>query len=225
MSFGIGGFCDDTHDVQSETAINDGQWHFICCTRNGTTGEYKIYVDEGQAQDSHELFPVYPRQPLPMYLASINSEPGKFLNDRIDELAFFDHVLAQNEIDLIRIHGIQVPARAMRIAPTENVAVPYQTLLQWTHPGIVESYRLYLDTDPLRVADPNLPWQTLLIAGEQIQPASPSDPNAFFLFDQVQIGTDYYWRVDSLVSNNWLALPAANPRWNIHTWTKGEVCG
>jgi hypothetical protein len=226
VSFGIGGFCDDTHDVQSETAINDGQWHFICCTRNGTTGEYKIYVDEGQAQDSHELFPVYPRQPLPMYLASINSEPGKFLNDRIDELAFFDHVLAQNEIDLIRIHGIQVPARAMRIAPTENVAVPYQTLLQWTHPGIVESYRLYLDTDPLRVADPNLPWQTLLIAGEQIQPASPSDPNAFFLFDQVQIGTDYYWRVDSLVVEpNWACtLPDSNdPCWNIYTWTKGEV--
>jgi hypothetical protein len=161
-----------------------------------------------------------------MFLASTNNEPGKFFNGRIDELAFFDHVLIQNEIDLIRIHGVHIPGKSVLVAPPIDAVVPYQTLLQWTHPDAVASYRLYLDTNPLRVAEPNLPYQPMIIGGQEVLPASATDPNASFLFDDVQVNTDYYWRVDSLVIEpNWLCvIPETNePCMNIYTWTRGDV--
>gem|GEM_PF-2215855 len=224
--FGIGGFCDDVYDVQSVTSINDGQWHFVCCTRNGTTGEYKIYVDEGPAEEVRVWTPVYPRKPVPMYLASTNNEPGKFLNARIDQLAFYDHVLTQEEIDAVRLHGIHPPAKAVRLNPSPQVPVPYQILLQWTNPDRVGLYKLYLDTDAGRVAEPNLPAEPMLIGGMEISPASPTDPNGSFLFDAVEPNRTYYWRVDTcVIEPNWLCvIPETNePCWNIHTWVKGDV--
>lgn len=224
--FGIGGFCDDVYDVLSLTPINDGQWHFVCCTRNGSTGEYKIYVDEGPAEETYSLTPVYPRKPLPLYLASTSGEPGKFLNAWIDQLAVFDHVLTQTEIDGIRLHGIHPPLKAVRISPLPDPPVPSQVLLRWTHPNRVESYRLYLDTDPARVAEPNLPAVPMLIGGLEIAPASSSDPNGSLLFDGVEPNQTYYWRVDTLVIEpNWLCvIPDTNePCWNHYTWVKGDV--
>lgn len=225
-SFGIGGFCDDTYDVQSVTPINDGQWHFVCCTRNGTTGEYKIYVDEGPAEDARFHLPVFPRKPVPMFLASTNNEPGKFLDGRIDELVFYNHVLTQMEIDLLRIYGVLLPGKAVLIAPPIDAVVPYQVTLQWTHPNVVDTYKVYLDTNPLLVAEPNLPSQPMILEGEQVPPASPADPNASRLFDSVEVGSDYYWRVDTLVIEpNWACLiPETNePCWNIYTWVEGDI--
>jgi hypothetical protein len=225
-AFGIGGFCDDVYDVHSSSPINDGSWHFVCCTRNGTTGQYAIYVDEGPAEEVHVLTPVYPRKPVPMYLASTNNESGKFLNASIDQLAFYDHVLTQAEIDAIRLYGIHPPAKAVRLNPPPDSPVPYQILLEWTHPGPVLLYKLYLDTQPDRVADPNLPAEPMLVAGEEILPISPTDPNGTFLFDAVEPNQTYYWRVDTCVMEpNWLCIiPETNePCWNIRTWVKGDV--
>ena len=42
MAFGVGN--PDT-TITSTTAINDGEWHHVTATRDGTTGEIKIYID------------------------------------------------------------------------------------------------------------------------------------------------------------------------------------
>ena len=225
--FGIGGECDETYDVQSVTAINDGLWHFVCCTRNGTTGEYKVYVDDGPAEDSRQHLPVYPRKPVALYLASVNNEPGKFLNGFLDELVFFDHVLSQGEIDALREHGVFLPSKAVLKSPANGTAnIPYQAALQWTHPGIVNRYKIYLDTNAQLVEEPNLPYQPMLLEGTELFPASSTDPNASYIFDPVEINQEYYWRVDSLVAEpNWSDInPDSNePGMDVYTWVKGDV--
>ena len=40
------------------SVITDGKWHHIAATRNGTTGESKIYVDGILKETSTKLFTV-----------------------------------------------------------------------------------------------------------------------------------------------------------------------
>lgn len=207
--FGIGTvICEDTIDVLSTTPINDGQWRFICCTRDGTTGEFSVYVDAGGPEDSRVLSPAYPLQPVPMYLASTNEESGKFLNGALDDLMFFDHVLTQREIDLIRELGILYgPAVAVYPQPLPDPGgynVPSGSTFQWysgySGPGVVDRYTLRIDSEAANLTDPNesgmgdyLVWQ------EDILPQSPADSNAFHVVYGIQDNTTYYWRVDTLV--------------------------
>lgn len=225
-AFGIGAICEDETAIRSGTPINDGQWHFVCCTRDGYTGVFKIYVDEGPAESEDQYTPVFPRDARPMYLAAVQNEAGKFLNGILDELVFYDHVLGQEEIDDLRRHGVNLPGKAELIAPADGADnLPYNTVLQWTHPDLVERYKVYLDTDAQLVAEPNFPYQPMLIGGEEIFPASGMDPNAMLVFDP-QINTDYYWRVDSrVIEPNWSYInPDTNePYYDIYTWVKGDV--
>lgn len=225
--FGIGGFCDDTVDALSNTAINDGLWHFICCTRDGYTGEYKIYVNGGPAEDSRIHQPVYSREPVQMYLAAIDNEAGKFLKGDLDEVAFYDHVLSQEEINDIRENGIWIPARAVLISPSDKSAnVPYQTDLQWTCKGdsILEKYCVYLDANRNLVEDPNVPGNPMLIEGQEVWPVSGTDPNGSLFFSPVSIDTEYFWRVDTLVTEpNVYYTIGGEPVWNVHRWIEGDI--
>ncbi len=226
-AFGIGAVCEDETAIRSQTPINDGQWHFICCTRDGTTGEYRIYVDDGWAEDADVYTPAVAREPLPMYLASVQGKEGYFLNGRLDELVFFDHVLSQLEIDYLREHGVYLPQKAELLAPADGaVHIAYQTNLRWSHPDIIDRYRVYLDTNPEIVNEPNLPNQPMLLEGIEILPASETDPNGMLLFNPVAVDTEYFWRVDSrVIEPNWSYInPDTNePYWNSYTWVKGDV--
>lgn len=229
VGFGIGTvICEDTVDVLSTTPIDDGQWHFVCCTRDGTTGEYSVYVDAGGPEDTRILAPAYPLQPVPMYLASTNEEPGKFLNASIDELMIFDHVLTQREIDMIRDEGIlyrpAVPVYPKPLPDPDGLNVPSGSIFQWysgySGPGVVDRYTLRIDSDLARITDPNEPGMgDYLVWQEDILPQSPADSNALWTVYGIQDDTTYYWRVDTLVLDPNIAT--MNPE--IPHWIEGPV--
>lgn len=230
--FGIGGDCSPTEDVISTTPINDGLWHFICCTRDGTTGEYAIYVDQGGPEETLSYLPGVDRKIVPMYLGSVNEEIGKYLDGTIDELMFFDHVLTQTQIDLIREYGCvwgpAVPIYPLPLPDPGGLNIPADIDLQWTSlyqgPGDLE-YTLYLDTKQSRIQDPNLSEKGLyLIWQEGVLPASATDPNAFWSYLPIQAETAHYWRVDTLVwEPNENSPDPNNPLLNIPVTIPGPV--
>jgi len=96
-AFGVGG--SDTGDVtiQSTTAVNDGYWHHIAATRNGTTGEMCLYVDG--ILEASAIGSVGPKNAQPRILVgSMNFRDGKYLRGYFDEICFYDQVLFASDI-------------------------------------------------------------------------------------------------------------------------------
>lgn len=107
VAFGVGGA--DTGDVtiRSTTAINDGYWHYIAATRDGTTGKIKLYVDgvlEASGTGSTGLKDAQSR----ILIGSMNEEPGKYLRGAFAQLRFYDKVLFDDEITALA--NTKVPA-------------------------------------------------------------------------------------------------------------------
>jgi hypothetical protein len=234
VGFGIGApICEDTRDILSDTSINDGEWHFVVCTRNGKTGEFQIFVDQGGPESCDTLVPVYDLKPVPVYLGatiydSPIPEPGRFLNGSIDELMFFDHVLGPHEMEMIRtfntLYRPPVPLYPRPLPDPQGENVPSGSLFQWVSdysgPGVVDRYRLRVDSNLSRIIDPNdgdpsdyLVWQ------DDILPRSPTDPNASWTVHGIQDETPYYWRVDTLVLEPNTPFPTPP----IPVWMRGPV--
>ena len=94
-AFGVGN--PDT-TITSTTKINDGQWHHVAATRDGTTGQMQLFVD-GTLQAS-TLGPTGLRNtPSNLRLGSLQTlVPGGFFNGVLDEVRIYDRVLASGEI-------------------------------------------------------------------------------------------------------------------------------
>ncbi len=88
VGFGIG---DPDITLTSSAVVNDGSWHHIGATRNGDTGEMRLYVD-GVLQGMADGSPV-PRTASPtLHIGSLRTGIG-YLAGGIDELRLYDGVL------------------------------------------------------------------------------------------------------------------------------------
>lgn len=97
VAFGVGedGGADTT--IKSTTRVNDGYWHHLAATRNGSTGLMELYVDGVlEASDTGSTGPkdAQPR----MLLAGLNLEDGKFLTGWFDDVRAYDRCLLVSEI-------------------------------------------------------------------------------------------------------------------------------
>jgi hypothetical protein len=82
--------------VASKTDINDGRWHHVAATRDGKSGELKIYVD-GAAEGGASA-PRGPRKETTrLTIGTLQTGDGRFAGE-IDDVRLFTRVLGADEI-------------------------------------------------------------------------------------------------------------------------------
>lgn len=97
FAFGVGG--PDT-TLKSGTSINDGRWHHVAATRNGTTGMMQVYVDG--TREATGTGPAGTRVATPsLYIGEIRTGGNHFEGD-IDDVRIYDRVLESSEISDLR---------------------------------------------------------------------------------------------------------------------------
>ena len=85
--------------------ITDGNWHHIAATRNGTTGELKIYVDGTLKASTIKQFTVDFSSPTAK-LSIGNMNNSYLLNGTLDEAAIFNKELTAGEITTYYNNGL-----------------------------------------------------------------------------------------------------------------------
>ncbi len=91
-AFGVG-----TATIKSTKAINDGQWHNISATRNGTSGVIKLYIDG--ALEATGTGPTGSLNALPLMLVgSMDLRTGEFPTGWFDDIRFYDNVIGVSDI-------------------------------------------------------------------------------------------------------------------------------
>jgi hypothetical protein len=106
VGFGVGG-PDVT--ITSTSAINDGQWHHIVATRNGTTGGLQLYVD-GNLQATGAGSALTRTAPVSLRLGCLQSGYNNFAGS-LDEVRLYNYVLTTNEISTLANQGSMLVAR------------------------------------------------------------------------------------------------------------------
>ena len=102
----IGIQAGDFPAARSAQPINDNQWHHVAFTRNATTGRVEVYVD-GQLSGSATSGTGVKTTPF-RSIGRIEDTAGthEYFNGRLDELAIFDRVLSQGEIQSLRMTNV-----------------------------------------------------------------------------------------------------------------------
>jgi hypothetical protein len=86
-------------------AVSDGQWHYVTATRNGTTGESKIYVDGSLRQTNVKTFTVdFSSTTTNLCIGSLNNL--YLLAGSLDEIAFHNVELTLEEIHQHYTNGL-----------------------------------------------------------------------------------------------------------------------
>jgi hypothetical protein len=105
VAFGVGS--PDT-TIASTSAVNDGAWHHVTVTRNGTSGAMQLFVD-GELQAS-ATGPAGTRS-APTFLRIGSLRPGSgFFGGSLDEVRLYSYVLAPTEVTKLARVGNQVVA-------------------------------------------------------------------------------------------------------------------
>lgn len=101
VALGIGN--PDT-TITTTNSVNDGQWHHIAATRDGTSGQMLIYMDA--FLQASGLGPLGTRDAPPaLRLGSIQAGySGDFLNGTIDDVQLLNRVFATLEIPSLMNH-------------------------------------------------------------------------------------------------------------------------
>jgi hypothetical protein len=133
-AFGVGN--PDT-TITSTTPINDGQWHHVGATRDGTSGQMQLFVDGVLQADA--LGPVGAKTSPPnLHLGSLQTGVvDGFLGGVLDEVRIYDRVLGAWEIGALA--GI-APAAPTGLSAT-SVALG-QVSLWWMAVAGVSGYNL-----------------------------------------------------------------------------------
>jgi hypothetical protein len=98
-------------------AVSDGQWHYVTATRNGTTGESKIYVDGSLRQTNVKTFTVdFSSTTTNLCIGSLNNL--YLLAGSLDEVAFHNVELKPEEIQQHYNNGLSGQGYFETIVPT-----------------------------------------------------------------------------------------------------------
>ncbi len=98
VHFGVGFGPDVTITSPGATPLNDGQWHHVAATRDGTTGAMILYVDGVQASSGAGSTNSRTASPN-LRIGSLQSGvAGRFFNGLIDEVTVFDRTLSAGEV-------------------------------------------------------------------------------------------------------------------------------
>ena len=91
--------------ITSTTVINNNQWHHCVATRSAITGEMKVYVDGGPAENSITTTTTSLTTPTRITIGMIQTN-NNYFNGLIDDVTIWDRVLSQEEIQDIYDQGL-----------------------------------------------------------------------------------------------------------------------
>jgi hypothetical protein len=90
--------------VYSSRALNDGIWHQLVVTRNGTS--FSMYVDG--ILDQSGTTTAYAQTLAPLYVGSDNLAAGRYLAGQVDDLKIFNYPLTAQQVAVLYNQGSSV---------------------------------------------------------------------------------------------------------------------
>ena len=110
------------HNTWSTTLLNDDKWHHIAGTYDGKT--VKVYVD-GKLEASNAAAGAF--KTGPKYIGSRDDKQEAFTG-LIDEIAFFNAVLSDNDMKVIANSGLSVALGFASVSPQAKLATAWAKL-------------------------------------------------------------------------------------------------
>lgn len=110
------------HDTWSTTLLNDDKWHYIAGTYDGKT--VKVYVD-GELEASNAA--AGPFKTGPKYIGSRDDKQEAYTG-LIDEIAFFNVALSDNDVKAIADGGLSVALGFAAVSPQAKLTIVWGKL-------------------------------------------------------------------------------------------------
>ena len=187
------------------TLVDDGQWHHVAASYDGTT--FYLYVD-GELDASQPSTGQITVSGYPLYIGDNSDQTGRHWNGLIDDVMIFNRALSQEEIQII-MQGEEFPYAFSPTPPDGAVLVDTNVTLSW-EPGFgVKSHTVYFgDTfddvnDGAEGTFRGNQAETFFIAG------FPGFPYP----DGLVPDTTYYWRIDEFNDTE------PNSPWKGNVWS------
>jgi len=192
--------CSDTVPAQSmavgSTDVNDGQWHHVAGTYDGT--KYTLYVDgvldastdaTGNINTGGSYFSTIGAH----YKKSDDRDPRRFFDGLIDDVRIYDRVLSSGEIFLIFTYK---PGMASQPNPVDGqTQVRRDVVLKWLPAETAVMHDVYFGTDFNDVNNTDTADTTGIYRGRQ-------DTASYTPNEILQWETTYYWRIDEINDAN-----------------------
>ena len=110
------------HDTWSTTLLNDDEWHCLAGTYDGKT--VKVYVD-GKLEASNAAAGAF--KTGPKYIGSRDDKQEAFTG-LIDEIAFFNAVLSDNDMKVIANSGLSIALGFAAVSPQAKLTTTWAKL-------------------------------------------------------------------------------------------------
>jgi len=192
--------CSDTVPAQSmavgSTGVNDGQWHHVAGTYDGT--KYTLYVDgvldasvdaTGSINKGGSYFSTIGAH----YKKGDERDPRRFFEGLIDDVRIYDKALSSSEVQQIFTFK---PGRASQPNPADKQKeVARDVVLTWLPAETAVMHDVYLGTDFNDVNNADTTDTTGVYRGRQ-------DTVGYAPDETLQWETTYYWRIDEVNDSN-----------------------
>jgi len=192
LQFQISDTTPSGSNATGSTNVNDGQWHHVAGTYDGT--RYNLYVDgilddSMDASGSIDTWDGYFFCIGAHYKKDDERDPRRFFDGLIDDVRIYDIALSESKIRQIFTFK---PGRASQPIPAdEQTDVTREVVLTWSPADTAVQHDLYLGTDFNDVNDADTFDLTGIYRGRQ-------DANSYTLDEVLKWETTYYWRIDEI---------------------------
>ena len=189
---------DDVTKVQvtGTVIVNDGNWHHIAITREGTT--LSLYIDgvpDGTNPDVPVGYDLSGTSQHNAYIGTVTDNRDgllhKFYRDgRIDDIRIFNIAKKENEIAYVMRDD---PLIAWQPNPNNGqTSVPYDAVLSWKAGIYAQTHDVYIGTvfDVVNEASTTNPLDVLVVQNQEELTYTPAG--------LLEFGQTYYWRVDEI---------------------------
>ncbi len=174
------------------TPVDDGQWHHIAASYDGTT--FYVYTD-GELDASEPSTGQITLSAYPLYIGNNSQNTDRFWNGLIDDLMIFNRALSQDEIQIIMQSSAGDYPQAAGPVPADG-ALHTDTWVNmaWRAGDFAVSHDVYFgdNFDDVHAGDESTfqgnQGDTFLVAGFP----------GFTYPDGLVPGTTYYWRIDEV---------------------------
>jgi len=192
---------------------DDGQWHHIACTYDGTTKT--IYWDGEFNADESAAGPMDPYTTRSVTIGGNAAYADRSWKGWIDDVRLYDSAEPVWRIRLwARNYKAYIPV------PEDTADYQEKTLAEvsWTGLPMTDDYRVYLGTDETLVTNGDASVDKGVIAG------GPGPKYTGAPMGALTLGTTYYWRVDANVTMFGVVAPGevwefeTKPAWAENPW-------
>ena len=181
FTFGVGN--PDT-TISSVSDVNDGTWHQVAATRDGATGQIKLYVDG--VEENSAVGPQGARNAVSvLHIGKLQSDSGYF-NGSIDDLRLYNYILSAADIAYL---VSTYPPASYDLSDALDTTLGLATGGPDVHRGewFSQTVTSYYDGDAAQsgdISDDQKSWMQMTVSGPTT--------------------VEFYWKVSSEVSFDFL---------------------